>query len=188
VSSATNPPGRHPLAGTAPATVLAVEDTLRPLPVEVAVWFDQHGNELGRRGGQPSEVTLTADEATSMKDSIFTHNHPDGWRYPPSDPRRAGNSFSDDDFAFAIRVDLAELRTLTPTLRFSLKRPLGGWGTTPELVRAVHSLFEQIVAADLSIAVASGSLTLEERDATHYHEVAKRMASQLGADYSRWVG
>jgi hypothetical protein len=184
------PPGppSHPLSGTAHDAVLFVEDVIRPLPYEVAAWFEPNGNEIGRRIGRRSDVTFTATEAASMKDAIFTHNHPDGWNFPASDPRRAGNSFSDDDFDLAVRADVIELRAVTPTLRFSLRRPADGWGTDPATIRLYHAVIMSVVSAELNLAVQLGTRTLEARDATLYHETARRLADHFGFGYERWEG
>lgn len=178
----------HPLAGTAPDAVLAEEDALRPLLVETVAWFDAMGRPIGRKTGQPSIVRFTAAQLTTMKDSILTHNHPLGWGYPANDPRRGGNSFSDDDVHVAVAADIAELRVVTPLLRFSAERPPGGWPVTPTLIRLFHLGHAMVVDAELELAVATGQLTLEQREATLYHEVAQRLTTQLGIRYARWEG
>ena len=188
MSSATNPPGRHPLAGTAPDAVLVEEDALRPLLTETVVWFNATGNPLGRKAGQPTTVAFTPAELTSMRDAIVTHNHPLGWGFPPTDPRRAGNSFSDDDFEFAVAADVAELRAVTPLLRFTAKRPPGGWAVSPQWIRLLHVVQASVVEAELDLAVAGGRMTLEQREATEYHEIAQRLAPQIGFRYERWEG
>jgi hypothetical protein len=188
VSSANKPPGPHPLAGTAPDAVLIEEDALRPSRIETVVWFDTAGRLIGRKPGQPTQVQFTADELAVMTNAIVTHNHPLGWGFPPTDPRRAGNSFSDDDFAFAIAADAAEFRAVTPLLRFSIARPPGGWGVSPSWIRLLHGAQALVIGAELDLAVATGRMSLEEREATAYHEVAQRLAPRLGFRYARWEG
>jgi hypothetical protein len=186
VPSSSNPAGPHPLSGTAPDTVLSEEDVLRPQHLETVVWFDPMGHPIGRKTGQPSLVGFTAAELTTMKDATLTHNHPLGWAYPATDPRRAGNSFSENDFHFAVAADVAELRVVTPLLRFSAERPPGGWPVSAALIRLFHLGHASVVDAELELAVATGRLTLEQRQATLYHVAAQRLSTQLGIRYARW--
>lgn len=184
--SGSTPP--HPLAGTAPDAVLAEEDALRSLLVETVVWFDATGRPIGRKTGQPSMVEFSAPELTTMRDSILTHNHPLGWGYPATDPRRAGNSFSDDDVHFAVAADVAEFRAVTPLLRFSIARPVAGWRAAPREIRLYHAAQKDVAAAELALAIKLGSLTLEEAEASLYHETIRRLSAQLGIRYTRWEG
>jgi hypothetical protein len=83
---------------------------------------------------------------------------------------------------------VAELRAVTPTLRFSIRRPPAGWGTTPALIRLYYGLMLHVLRAELDLAVRLGTMTLETRDATLYHETARRLVRYFGFGYERWEG
>jgi hypothetical protein len=127
-------------------------------------------------------------EVASMRDAIFTHNHPAGWTFPPADPRRAGASFSDDDIALAVAANLAELRVIGPQVRFSARRPAGGWNISPDLARRQYVILVQEVARELLTAYANGVLSVEHAEQNFYHEIVRRLADLIGFAYDRWEG
>ena len=106
----------------------AKEEQIRFQTFESAFAWDAQGNEILAKDGQQYEVTFTAQERAALKDATLTHNHPHGLGFADTDPQSAGNSFSPEDIAFAMACDLAEMRVVTPKLRFSMKRPASGWG------------------------------------------------------------
>ena len=108
----------------------AKEEQIRFQTFESAFAWDAQGNELLAKDGGRSGVLIAPQEFALLKDAIFTHNHPDGLRYGSIDPRSAGNSFSEADIEFAMSNDLAEIRVVTPKLRFALRRPPSGWNSS----------------------------------------------------------
>ena len=178
----------HPLAGTTLDVVLAEEDAIRLLRHEVAVWFDLTGHVIGRKSGGPSSLDFSPDEVVSMRDAIFTHNHPAGWTFAPADPRHAGSSFSDDDIALSAAADLAEIRVIGPLARFAARRPPDGWNVTADRARQQYVRLVEVVARELLTAYVYGNLTVEQMEQTFYHEVVRRLADQIGFAYERWEG
>lgn len=169
--------------------IRAVEDEIRQNRWdEIAVVLDQTtGEEIWRKQGSEAAIVFSMQELTTMQDCVLTHNHPVGWRYAASDPRRAGASFSEADVELAIEADVAEVRAVTPLLRFSLKRPNVGWPGSPELL-ADHDAIEKRVLSTLLREVGEGSLTQEAATARVAHEVMLRLASMYGLSYSTEVG
>jgi hypothetical protein len=94
---------------------------------ETAVAFDQNGNIVINKPGAATSVSFTEEEALKLKDTVFTHNHPRSWAYPENTIGRIGSSFSSQDIYLAINRDLAEMRAVTPTYTFIMKRPKEGW-------------------------------------------------------------
>ena len=52
---------------------------------ESAIIFDENGNEIWRKKGKKHEVSLTAADMAQIKGNTFTHNHPGGSGFSPSD-------------------------------------------------------------------------------------------------------
>ena len=88
---------------------------------ETGVIVDREGNVLVDKRGKSFSVGFSDEECTQMKDAIFTHNHPRGWKTPENNIRRIGSSFSMEDLSLAIGNDVAEIRTVTPNYTFVMK-------------------------------------------------------------------
>ena len=167
--------------------VRAKEDQIRFQTFESAFAWDAQGNEILAKEGHRSGVSMTPQECALLSDTVFTHNHPDGLRYNDSDPRYEGNSFSDVDVEFAMTNSLAEIRAVTPKLRFSLKRPAVGWSgadwisiAKPEFEYALNE-----VRAEQTGAFRRGAITSEQAQANHWHKIWLRVSQRLGWDYRR---
>jgi SPP1 gp7 family putative phage head morphogenesis protein len=104
-----------------------IEDDIRGQSYESAAVVDADGNVIFRKDGRTNSVSFTPEEFVLMNDKTITHNHPAGWTFSSTDPRRAGNSFSPSDVKLAIEQNLAEIRAVTPEYLYTLKRPQGGW-------------------------------------------------------------
>lgn len=102
----------------------SAEASIRHNKYETGVVVDSNGNEILRKGGGSRNVGFTDNELSLMKNAIFTHNHPYGLT----------DSFSSSDIRSAIKANVAELRAVTPSYTFSLKRPKEGWGNVAEVM------------------------------------------------------
>jgi len=122
-----------------------------------------------------------------MRDCVLTHNHPLGWQYATNDPRRAGASFSAEDVELALDADVVELRAVTPRLRFSLKRPIGGWPDSQGFLMD-YAAIERRVGFTLFRDVEVGTLTQETATARWAHEVMLSLATMYGLQYLVEVG
>jgi len=184
VEPPSDPPGRSVLD-----RIKAVEDESRQSRWdEIAVVLDRiTGDELWRKQGRGAAVAISVQELATMRDCVLTHNHPLGWQYAVTDPRHAGASFSVEDVGLALHADVAELRAVTPRLRFSLKRPATGWPDSLELL-SDYDAIERRVASALLRDVKVGASTQETVTARQAHEVMLRLASVYGLHYVVEVG
>lgn len=167
------PPTAAQVAATREAALVAHEVTIAAQPVEYAFAVAADGTEVLRKSGRQSEVSFTTAECRRLKDAHMTHNHPGGtW------------GFSPEDGQFALGNDLAEIRAVTTLRLSSLKRPPGGWQRTPaELSRAIRQADAEVRRL-LTPQINAGTLTVDEAQRYHYHEVWIRVARALGWDYS----
>lgn len=120
------------------AKIVSMEEKIRMNQgFETAYALDSRGRVVMNKGGQASSVSISQQEGLLLKDSIFTHNHPGGWKYKEGTIGRIGNSFSTDDIRTAIKLDIKEIRAVTPHFTFTMKRPATGW---PDLQKAVQDM------------------------------------------------
>ncbi len=164
---------------------------------EFAVIID---NETGQvigdriRGGRQT-IPFTQEQLESMRGRLLSHNHPDGWRYPPDDPRHPGAGFSYDDARMLADWGLAEIRAVTPAYLYRLRPPedptssyhrhvVGGFSWA--IRDAVNRAFE---LADLRLAnlVVTGEMAREVYEALINHEAMLRLAGEWGVAYEREV-
>lgn len=165
----------------------AEERTSRTLDVERATFFDANGNRLVQTTGDAKSYQLSQAEFNSLRNAnaTMTHNHPGGRQYSPGDPRHTGSSFSIADVRQAAALDLAEVRAVTPTRRFWMRPPPGGWQdhhwktTIPQS----HARHDKAVLAELVKQVRTGKITVAEANARHHHEVWLRVSKELGIPY-----
>ena len=122
-------------------TVNKLESQIRNRKTEKGYVIDANGRVIGE------SVKGTAHRAKFRKvdlkkDSIVTHNHPtegvNSGLYGTM-AGRIGVPFSSADVKAAVENDLKEIRAVTPTYTWSLRRPKGGWGDTREIMSALRS-------------------------------------------------
>lgn len=108
-----------------------------------------------------------------------------------TDPRSFGHSFSEDDIRLACLAEMAEMRAVTPKLRFSMKPPLSGWNRKLWETR-IHPSYDnhyQEVWEELEAAVfISVTITPAEADVRVLHETWRRVADEIGLVYTREAG
>lgn len=173
--------------------VIARESQIRKNENESLHLFTSDGKEAFAKGGNNNSVMLTeADLAKLPKDGIFTHNHPSA--LSRSGILRIGNSFSPDDVRLAIMTNAREIRAVTPTYTFSLKRPAKGWGVSYSAIktllnRASYSLSRRNETYILGNDYSHYNTTRAEREAvTHWHTVMKEAAKTFGWIYTKKKG
>lgn len=171
-----------------PKEVLRAEDEIRFDKKETAIFFDTAGKELLRTAGEADrvDVALTDEQASQLRGSVITHNHPTSEKVNKSDPRWRGTSFSSADIKLAAELELVEARAVSFGYRFSMRPPPEGWSeeTWPEIL-ASFERNSATVTRELMIAVRNGEMTVAEAEARVQHEAWKLTAAELGMKYRR---
>lgn len=176
----------------------AVESEIWKKPIEYAHAFNPDGSVTLSKSGDESSVYFSESELLRLKDTVFTHNHPSGLKYPASDPRHEGTSFSMPDVGLSIRHDLAEMRAVTPVWVYSLKRPTSGWeslvrppkknATREDMVDTMLDSFRKHnsgVRNEFARRIFEEDFSIAAAEAAHHHEVWSRVSGDLGLDYTR---
>jgi hypothetical protein len=126
-----------------------------------------------------------------MKDCVFTHNHPLGWGAKDGTLGRIGNSFSIEDISLAVGSDLSEIRAVTPTFTFSMKRPRNGWGISVTTLE--KDFFRANVEMRNKMNAMIGKATTQKEEqravefamASHFHLIWKELAKKYGFEYKK---
>lgn len=102
------------------------EAKIRNLKTERIYTFDQNGKEISHSTRGTSTDTKLP-KGYNYKDAILTHNHP-GEELSNNIAGRIGRTFSGADISLAVQHNASEIRAITGTYTYSLKRPKEGWG------------------------------------------------------------
>lgn len=142
---------------------------------ETAYVYDKRGNELlVKSTGSTSEVTFTIDEQALMEDAILTHNHP------------SGNSLSKPDVVFLFAHGLEEIRAVgrSGSIRYRYALSPDAQARTLDLdtISDMYSEAEHTVFAELWSAIQQGTMTVDEANRVHHHEVLMRMDGRMSDD------
>ncbi len=163
------------------------ETEIRGLRQEKAIFIGPDGRRLVQSLGDEKSFTLSKDEFDSLRGvgATMTHNHPSGHKFPPSDPRHRGDSFSINDVKQAAYLQLAEVRAVTPTRRYWMKPPPGGWKDQhwQRDIPASYQRHHSAVLTEMVKAVRTGRLSQAEANARVYDEIWSRVSRDLGLSY-----
>lgn len=164
--------------------IVGMEQKYRRNKDETLHVFNSKGDIVSSIGGKGAQVVF--DPKKIPANSILTHNHPRS--LGESGIRRIGNSFSSDDIRSAIRVNAKEMRAVTPTYTFSIKRPKGGWGVsvdeaTKAFVDANRTVSKQ--GRNYLNQTKWNKSNIARAKVTHFHKVMKMLAKKYGWDYSK---
>lgn len=166
--------------------VKKIEDEIRMnKKYETGVCIDSNGKVLVDKRGTERHVKFTKNELSKFKNCIFTHNHPGGWNYKKDSLMHIGNSFSLNDIQIAVYYDLAEIRAVTPTYTFSMKRPKEGWGKDIKTIIDDHNRINLLLRKEIGRMIELNQLTIEQANAIHYHLVWKRIAKKYNWEYTK---
>lgn len=167
--------------------IRAKEDTIRSQRYESAYAVAADGAVLIDKDGQQYSVAFDDAEIEALrgKGVIFTHNHPRGWDVPETDPRRIGNSFSPEDIGVACSAEVAEIRAVTPMRRYWMRPPPEGWDMAywRGTLLPTRTYYNNEVRAEFLREIRRGTMTPEEAEAQHNHEVWLRVTRDLGIPY-----
>lgn len=171
-------------------SVFKSERSIRMNKFETLIAFDAKGKVLFSKKGEQYEVSgLSNNELRALNNAIVTHNHPRS--LGERGVRAIGNSFGDVDLSTAIANNVREIRAVTPTYTFSMKRPKGGWGVSVEKFRETHKKVNREVRAEFERYLWNQGYSDEaiaRVETRHYHEVNKRLAKLFGWNYSKRRG
>ena len=165
--------------------IAVAEGYIRRNRYETAVAYDSKGNLLLNKKGGSRSVSFTPEEIAKLKDSVFTHNHPSA--LGQTGIRAIGTSFSHQDLTFAVNANLKEIRAVTPTYTFSVKRPKNGWGVSPKQVRTAYNRAERAVKKEMDKylnIVGRSNTSYDRANASYYNQINKRVAKKFGWEYS----
>lgn len=169
------------------AIIRKAESGIRNNSKETAIIFDQKGREIFRKGGDHSSVSFTPDEMTFFKDGILTHNHPSALNHPEGSMMRIGNSFSGSDIITSIRNNLSEVRAVTPTYTFIMKRPKSGWPDLSDSIDTYHRLHGDVFT-ELQSRLYTNTTTVNKASIITAHLVARRFAKYFNIKYIKFKG
>ena len=171
--------------------VLEAEAADRKKGWENATIIDSNGNTVFHKVGKKDRVSFTYGEMARMKDAILTHNHPNEvktrwWG-------AVGSPFSMADIMMAVNADLAEIRAVTPTYTFSLKRPKGGWGSSPEVQSRYKALQSKYLGEQIAYMRGGkdSKTSFERYDRSQLakgHQIARDLAKEFGWRYTKKKG
>lgn len=118
-----------------------VESKIRDRKTEKGYLVDSNGNIIGETGkGTSHKASFNKADLVRAKDAILTHNHPtegaNSGLYGTL-AGRIGVPFSGQDIKVAAQFDLKEVRAVTPTYTYSIRRPKGGWGDSEKINAAI---------------------------------------------------
>ena len=169
--------------------ILKVEREHRKDKNETAYIFDPLKGTLSYTiKGKGTKINLTAGGGLPMN-SVVTHNHPSA--IGQTGIRAIGNSFSLADLDAAVRYNISEIRAVTPTYTFSMKRPEKGWGVSTEMLKKVYEAENWRLRTENNeyIKAAPNRKDWERRvercNVSHYHELSSRIAERFGWTYSK---
>lgn len=141
---------------------------------EIATIYGQDGKVVSQKKGDASSVEFTPEEMAQLGGAVLTHNHP------------AGNSFSDQDLAFAASADLAEMRVACGShdgraRLYRLLRPENGWELAPNALLQAHDDAAKIVSARQREQIKAGKLSGRQARRVFAHEVMEELQRAIPA-------
>ena len=172
--------------------VIEVENNIREnAGFETAVAFGKNGNIAIDKRGVATSVTFTDNECEMMKDCILTHNHPRGWKAKENTIGRIGNSFSYEDISLSVNRNVAEIRAITPTYTFSIKRPINGWCISDRELKEDFDLANQNIQNKMNeiinktTSLKNEQQAVERANALHFHLIWKELSKKYGWEYTK---
>lgn len=191
--------------------VLTAEAQDRNKTYEVAHVFDSQGNQTAVRVGDNKQhgkahrsVSLAG---VDLEDKILTHNHPNQKNMVKLGGfANIGQAHSGPDLRVSIDNNAREVRAVTGTYTFSVKRPAGGWNAngrdvenywnaeyrkaTSELRALGRNIENRYYSGKITMAQAQKEIdTLNARAyATLTHTATKNTAKHFGFRYSKKKG
>ena len=164
--------------------ILGKEREIRKNKDESLHVFTASGNPVIQIQGKGAAVRFNAKDVP--QNSILTHNHPRA--LGKTGMRAIGNSFSIDDIRTAVATNAKEIRAVTPTYTFSMKRPKGGWGVDANTAAKIFRQEDSRIYMENVKHVVKVKSSTTKPEVLHYHLVNRSVAKQLGWNYTKKKG
>jgi hypothetical protein len=161
------------------------EDEIRSRETEKAYIFKDDGSIiLEKTSNSVDSVSFNRFELSLMNNNTLLHNHP---LHPGTEKTfigRIGVSFSRQDIKVAINNNLKEMRVVTPTYQFIMKRPSGGWPSIHDASDDIYDMGNSL-AKELASMIANGQMTEIQANCLFNHLLWKKYSSKIGAEYTK---
>jgi hypothetical protein len=129
------------------------EDEIRTRDYEIASWYDDAGNELGRKAGESRSISFSKKQFESMRGTTITHNHP-GPTYPPSPA----------DMDLVMRGGIKRMRVVGTEYEYNIELVKGSaWPARTDFAR-YQSKMEDLVFEDIENWLTRTGLRAGVRD------------------------
>ena len=164
--------------------IVGMEQKYRHNEYETLHVFNSEGDIVTSFRGNSAYVKI--DLKKVPVNSILTHNHPSALKFRGI--LRIGASFSKEDISLAINTNAKEMRAVTPTYTFSVKRPKSGWGVTAGEIAKVYNHINNLVwnqREDYHYKSGEGNDQINRAAITHHHKIMKMLAKRYGWNYSK---
>ena len=143
------------------------------------------GDILAEEKGSKDQVVIPRSAMKLIKNNVVIHNHPSATKRRGIE--RIGQSFSLADIHTAVTGDAKEMRAVTTTYVFSLKRPKKGWGNFKEIHKEYQQA-EKEVYAKLSKYIrwykGDKDTAYARANVLHFNLITKKVAKKFGWKYS----
>lgn len=149
-----------------------VEDLIREQDFESAAIYLNGKQTLFKNGGS-NFVEFTEDEARSMKDGVFTHNHP------------SSRSFSKPDLNMFWAWKPKEFRAISMKYNYSMMGNIDHKKYPFEYYTLKYDEFNREIRERNLDLIMDEKMTVDQAEATHYHELNTKMAEFFGFTYKR---
>jgi hypothetical protein len=125
--------------------IRSIEQQIKDASTEMSFAFSEDGELVLSKDGGKHSIKFSNEEQIALKDTIFTHNHPDG---SPMTVR---------DLLFAAYTNLLEMRAVTQKSVYSVK-PNGKWKPWFEISeeedRIMNAIKQELKSEQISIEKA----------------------------------
>lgn len=170
--------------------ILGTENAIRREKDEQMHVFNAKGEKVVMFQGKGAQVRF--DSSKVPENAIITHNHPRS--LGKTGIRSFGNSFSRADVLSAVKVNAQEMRAVTPTYTFSIRRPEKGWGNIDKIKREYNKITKEVERENVAyIRKKQGNskvfdTRIDRAESTHFHAVMQRLSKKMGWKYSKKKG
>ncbi len=171
-----------------PQSVVEEENRIRFDKRETVSFYDQDGNKLFTKTGEPDRVAfdLTDAEEKLLKYSTMTHNHPNTTYGEVNSWQWKGVSFSLEDLKVATAVDVAELRAVGNYFRYSFRPGKNGWSKKfKSELEAEYNKVRARLYADLIQKIPTGEVNFDYITGVIHHLIWEELANKFKLRYKR---